>query len=135
MKVSVSYLRSKYSKKEMVRKLEHSSADLIHVDLMDGIFVPTKNFELEEVVDLLKDTSKPIDIHLMVQDPLLYLDSLLKLNPYAITIHVESFHVWESILKIQTHNVKSGLIFKPSTILEEQNPYFDKIDLILVMSV
>ncbi len=93
MKISVSYLRSKLGKEKTIQKLEQSSADYIHVDLMDGKFVPTKNFEIEEVIHLLKNIQKPLDIHLMVETPLLYLDQLLKLNPYAITIHVESLHV------------------------------------------
>ena len=79
MEIAVSYLKSNDSKKKTISKIEKTSADYIHVDLMDGVFVPSKNFDILEVVNLLKDVKKPLDIHLMVIDPLIYLPYLFLL--------------------------------------------------------
>ena len=64
--IAVSYLKSKFSKEETIRNIDNSDADLIHVDLMDGLYVEEKNFTIEEVLNDLKNTTKPLDIHLMV---------------------------------------------------------------------
>ena len=79
MKIAVSYLSSKYNKEETIRLIEETNADYLHVDLMDGGFVPTKNFTILEVVSLLKHHTKPLDIHLMVFDPIIYIHDLAKL--------------------------------------------------------
>ena len=136
MEISVSYLSSKFSKEETIRRVEATNADYIHVDLMDGGFVPNKNFTINEVFDLLKNHQKPLDIHLMVFDPIIYVEELAKLKPKFITFHVEATkNVVKTIEKIKSCNIKVGLAIKPNTDLYELMPYLAFVDLVLIMSV
>lgn len=135
MKVSVSYLSSIFDKKNTIRLIDKSSADFIHVDLMDGKFVPKNNFEIKNVLNDLKDTKKPLDIHLMVLNPKRYIDDLSKLNPEYITIHLESNNIEETIKLIKSKNIKVGISIKPNTDIFYLEPYYNEIDLILVMTV
>ncbi len=136
MKIAVSYLKSKYDNDTTINLLEKTSADYIHVDLMDGIFVPQKNFQLKDIITLLKNRKKPLDIHLMVLDPIKYIDELAKLKPEYITFHLEATkNVLETIEKIKKYNLKVGLTLKPNTDIYELMPYLSIIDLVLIMSV
>lgn len=135
MKVSVSYLSSIFDKKNTIRLIDKSIADFIHVDLMDGKFVPKNNFEIKNVLNDLKDTKKPLDIHLMVLNPKRYIDDLSKLNPEYITIHLESNNIEETIKLIKSKNIKVGISIKPNTDISYLEPYYNEIDLILVMTV
>lgn len=136
MKISVSYLSSYYSKEKTIYLIEKTSADYIHVDLMDGGFVPTKNFTIEEVVKLLKHHDKPLDIHLMTFDPLIYIEDLATLQPDFITFHVEATkEIIKTIEAIKRKNIKVGLTLKPTTDILELMPYLSFIDLVLMMSV
>lgn len=135
MKVSVSYLSSIFDKKNTIRLIDKSSADFIHVDLMDGKFVPKNNFEIKNVLNDLKDTKKPLDIHLMVLNPKRYIDDLSKLNPEYITIHLESNNIEETIKLIKSKNIKVGISIKPNTDISYLEPYYNETDLILVMTV
>ena len=136
MEISVSYLSSKYDKKKTISLIEETTADYIHVDLMDGGFVPEKNFTMAEVSSLLMDHQKPLDIHLMVFDPIIYVDDLAKLHPQYITFHVESTKdIVKTIEAIKSRGIKVGLSLKPHTDLYELMPYLSLIDLVLIMSV
>lgn len=136
MKISVSYLSSYYSKEKTLLKIEESSADYIHVDLMDGGFVPTKNFTIEEVLNLLKKHEKPLDIHLMTFDPIIYIEDLAALNPEYITFHLEATKdIVKTIEAIRRKNIKVGISIKPETSLLELMPYLSFVDLVLIMSV
>lgn len=136
MKIAVSYLSSYYSKEKTISLIENTSADYIHVDLMDGGFVQSKNFTTNEVILLLKEHKKPLDIHLMTFDPILYIDDLVKLNPEYITFHLEATKdVIKTIELIKRHNIKVGLSIKPNTDILELMPYLSLIDLVLIMSV
>lgn len=136
MKISVSYLSSKYSKEDTIRLIEATDADYIHVDLMDGGFVPTKNFTIPEVLSLLEKHIKPLDIHLMVFDPIIYIEELAKLNPKYITFHVEATKdVVKTIEEVRKYGIGVGLSIKPNTNLYELMPYLSLVDLVLIMSV
>lgn len=136
MEVSVSYLSSYYSKEKTIYLIEKSKADYIHVDLMDGGFVPNKNFTINEVLKLLKNHDKPLDIHLMTFDPIIYIDDLSTLNPTYITIHLEATKdIVRTIETIKRKNIKVGISVKPNTDLLELIPYLSFIDLVLIMSV
>lgn len=136
MKISVSYLSSKKSKRETIRLIEETTADYIHVDLMDGGFVPKKNFTMEEVEELLEKHTKPLDIHLMVFDPIIYVSSLAKLNPEFITFHLEATKdIVKTIEAIKMHGIKAGITIRPDTDLYELMPYLSLVDLVLIMSV
>lgn len=136
MKISVSYLNSKYDTKTTIKLIEATTADYIHVDLMDGGFVPHKNFIIKEVLELLENHIKPIDIHLMVFDPIIYIEDLSKLKPDYITFHVEATKdIVKTIEEIKRRGIKVGLSIKPNTNLYELMPYLSLINLVLIMSV
>ena len=136
MKIAVSYLSSKKSKKETIQLIEDTTADYIHVDLMDGGFVSKKNFTTKEVEELLENHTKPLDIHLMVFDPIIYVSSLAKLNPEFITFHLEATKdIVKTIEAIKIQGIKAGITIRPDTDLYELMPYLSLVDLVLIMSV
>lgn len=136
MKIAVSYLSSKKSKKETIQLIEDTTADYIHVDLMDGGFVSKKNFTTKEVEELLENHTKPLDIHLMVFDPIIYVSSLAKLNPEFITFHLEATKdIVKTIEAIKMQGIKAGITIRPDTDLYELMPYLSLVDLVLIMSV
>lgn len=136
MKISVSYLSSMFDKKNTINLIEKSNADLIHVDLMDGKFVPKCNYDLEEVINDLKNVNKPLDIHLMTYNPEVYTKELSILSPEYITFHLESnTNIENTINLIKSYNIKVGISIKPNTSVEELIPYLDLIDLVLIMTV
>lgn len=136
MKISVSYLSSIFDKKSTIRLIDNSNADMIHVDLMDGMFVPKRNFYIEETLEDLKEAKKPLDIHLMVYEPEKYIKDLSALKPEYITFHLESkTDIKETIKLIKSYGIKVGISIKPNTDISYLEPYYNDIDLILVMSV
>ncbi len=136
MQIAVSYLVSNYSKEKTIMKIEATNADYIHVDLMDGGFVPNKNFTIEETLKLLKNHQKPLDIHLMTFDPLIYIKDLATINPEYITFHLEATKdIVKTIELIKSYNIKVGIAIKPNTNILELMPYLALVDLVLIMSV
>ena len=92
--ISVSFLKSIYGREETLKKIDESIADQIHVDLMDGIYTEEKNFEIDEIINSLKEVNKPLDIHLMVNKPEKYIDKLALLHPKTITFHLNTYFSW-----------------------------------------
>lgn len=135
MKIAASFLTSIYDRVKTLELLDESKADYIHVDLCDGNFVEAKNFTKEEIVALLENLKKPLDVHLMAINPLEYVEIFAPLNPKHITIHVELDNVSELIEKIRLQNIKVGLAINPETPVEKLIPYLNIIDLVIVMSV
>ncbi len=135
MKISVSFLKYQNSKAETINKILDTSADYIHVDIMDGLFVSEKNDDLDEFIVLLKNVSKPLDIHLMVLNPKKYIDKLQILKPEFITIPVEILNPLVYIKQIKNYNIKVGLAINPDTDIKILADYLNFIDLVLVMSV
>ena len=136
MKIAVSFIKSKYNEKETIDIINQTSADFLHVDIMDGIFAGTKNYDFEDTLLFTKDNHLPLDIHLMVNNPKEYVEEFLKLNPYNITFHIEAEkNPIKLIDYIHEHDVKCSLAINPETNIKEIIPYLDKIDNVLVMSV
>ena len=136
MQISVSYLSSYYSNEKTIMKLEGTSADYIHVDLMDGGFVESRNFTIDNVLKLLKNHEKPLDIHLMTFDPIIYINDLAVLKPEYITFHLEATKdIVKTIELIKRNNIKVGISIKPATNILELMPYLALVDLVLLMSV
>ena len=135
MKVAVSYLKSIYGKKETIQKINKSSADYIHVDLIDGIFCGEKNYEIQEIMEDLQDVTKPIDIHLMINNPKKEIKCLAKLKPSCITIPVEIPNINEFISLIKSYSIPVGLSINPETSIEKILPFLNSIDIVLVMTV
>lgn len=134
MKISVSYLSSKNIVEDL-RKLNVTNADFIHVDVMDGKFVKNKTLPFKKIRDIHKYTNKRLDVHLMVKKPLKYISDYATLNTEYITVHIENKYVDKALEQIEFYGIKKGLSIKPNTPLEVLEPYLDKVDLILVMSV
>lgn len=134
--ISVSYLKSNCSKEETIKKINASTADYIHVDLMDGLYVSNKNFTIDEVINDLKDSIKPLDIHLMVNNPLNYIDTLAKLNPEIITFHLDSLDNPVDVIElIKDYNIKVGIAINPTDDVSILSDYLEQIDYVLIMSV
>lgn len=134
--IAVSFLTSKLNRKETIKRIDESNADLIHVDLMDGIYVEKNNFVLNEIIEDLSNTKKKLDIHLMVVDPLKYIKELINLNVYMITIHLDGTNnTLEVINFVKNNNVKIGIAINPKEDVSILNDYIDLIDYVLIMSV
>ena len=137
MKIAVSYLKSKEDLESTIKGIDASSADYIHVDLMDGVFVENKNDDLSMHVNALKNASKKLDVHLMMQGQALLrgIETMSLLNPEYITIHSEIEDVEKYIEQIKKKNIKVGLAINPDTYIIKLRPYLREIDKIIVMSV
>lgn len=134
--ISVSFLSIKENLKENLKKLDNTSVDMLHVDIMDGMFVPNKTWNINEVNNLLNETEKPKDIHLMVNDVKKYVDDFKILDPEYITFHYEAIDNVEEMIKyVRSLNIKVGLSIKPDTEVDKIKPYLNYLDLVLVMSV
>lgn len=136
LKISASFLDIKEPKCEEVAKLDSLDIDYLHLDVMDGIFVENETYTYEEFCDIVKYTTKPLDIHLMVSNVKKYIDDFGNLNPAFITFHYEAVSDVSSVINyIQEKGIKVGISIKPSTDVSEIVKYLDYIDLVLVMSV
>lgn len=135
MKVAVSYLKSTLSAEKTIEKITETSADYIHVDLMDGLFVPKKNDDLEYHINLLQNQTKPLDIHLMMIDPIESIKKLQILQPTTITVHLEIPKLKESLELLDTFKIGKGIAVNPETDIEKITPYLKEINEVLLMSV
>ena len=121
---------------EAVRQLTVDGADWIHVDVMDGVFVPNISFGQKMVKDIRPLTSLPLDVHLMIINPERYIKEFAERGADYITIHIEATEkVAEALSLIKKCGKKAGLSIKPATPVEALAPYIEDLDLILVMSV
>ena len=134
MLISTSFLSSLNPAKDL-KKLNDTDTDFIHVDVMDGIFVPGRTMPFKEVRKIYKYTSKRLDVHLMVEEPAKLIKKYATLNAEYITIHVESENVEENLKLIRNYAIKSGIAINPETKVSELVPYLPLVDMILVMSV
>ena len=136
MKVSTSILSIKSNLSDNIKILDKSGTDYIHLDIMDGNFVTNKTWDYNDIKDILKDISTPVDVHLMVSNLDYYIDNFSKLNPNNITFHLEATdNINKYINLIREKNIKVGLAIKPNTDINLIIPYLEYLDLVLVMSV
>lgn len=135
MLVSTSFLSSNNIPRDL-KKLNETDTDYIHVDVMDGKFVPNKTMPFSEMKNIYKYTSKRLDVHLMVNDPTKYINDYATLNTEYITIHEEiDVDIIEMLKLIKSYGIKCGLAIKPDTLVSDLVPYLPLLDLVLVMSV
>lgn len=137
MKIAPSMLSCDFSKmgEELIR-IDKGGADWIHLDVMDGHFVPNITIGSPIVAALRPHSELPFDVHLMIDYPLDYIEQFAKAGADIITFHVEAkSDIQATIDKIKSFGIKPGLVIKPNTPAESAFPYLEDIDLVLVMTV
>ena len=137
IKISPSILSADFSKLgNEIKDLEIAGADLIHIDVMDGHFVPNITIGPEVIYKLRKHTSLPFDVHLMISPVHNFIKNFAEAGADIITIHPEATdNLISSIEKIKSYNKKIGISLNPETSVDEVLPVLNLIDLVLVMSV
>ena len=137
MKISPSILSCDYGKiAEELKDMELAGADYMHIDVMDGHFVPNLTLGAPVIKCIRKATDVPFDVHLMISDPLKYIDDFCDAGADIITFHTEcDSPIGETIDKILSRGVKASLTVKPKTPVEDIFPYLDKLSMVLIMTV
>ncbi len=136
MKISASFLSIEENLKKNVEILDKTSIDYLHLDIMDGEFVENFTYTIDEIIPILKNTTKPKDIHLMVNNVIKYVDDFKVLKPKYITFHLEAVQDPKKIIDyIKNNNINVGVSIKPETSIDLLLPYLPIIDLVLIMSV
>jgi len=121
---------------EEILAVEKAGADWIHVDVMDGNFVPNITMGPAIISSLRKVTRLPFDVHLMIDDPDRYIESFYKAGADVITVHVEaSSHLHRTVDLIKSFGIRAGVSLNPATSLEQVEEIIHYIDLLLIMSV
>lgn len=121
---------------EEVKLAEQAGADLIHIDVMDGSFVPNITIGPLIVEAVKKATDLPLDVHLMIANPEKYIDAFVKAGADIVTVHVEaSQHLHRTVWQIKEYGVKSGVSLNPATPFCSVEEIIKDVDLILIMSV
>ncbi|MDW7998540.1 MAG: ribulose-phosphate 3-epimerase, partial [Thermodesulfovibrio sp.] len=121
---------------EEIKLAEQAGADMIHIDVMDGIFVPNITVGPLVVNAVKKTTTLPLDVHLMIVNPEKYIEDFVKAGADILTVHVESCtHLHKIVWQIKEHGIRAGVSLNPATSINAIEEIINDVDLILVMSV
>ena len=137
IKISPSILAADFSQMgKQVEFIDKCGADMVHCDVMDGMFVPNISFGHDMIKAFRKYTKKPLDVHLMIEKPERYIDNFVDAGADFITIHYEaSPHAHRTLGYIRSKGVKSGIVYNPGTPLDSLKHLIDIVDMVLLMSV
>jgi len=137
IKISPSVLSSDFSRLgEETKMMDSCKADMLHLDVMDGNFVPNITFGAPVIKSIRNCTAMPFDVHLMINKPLRYIENFRDAGADIITFHVESGSpVAQTIERIRATGCAASLSVRPKTDIEEVFPYLDKLAMVLIMTV
>ena len=138
-KIAPSVLAADFANLESaVRDIAANGGDWVHVDVMDGIFVPNISIGIPVVAALRKVTDLPLDVHLMIDRPIRYVEEFVKAGADYLSVHIEAdqpHNILDALDKIHALGCKTGIVLKPKTPAEAAIPYLEKCDLVMVMTV
>ena len=138
-KIAPSILAADFANLERdIRNIEANGSDFVHVDIMDGVFVPNISIGIPVVKAIRPVTQLPLDVHLMIDRPIRYVEAFIKAGADYVTIHIEADqpqYTLEALDKIHALGAKAGIVLKPKTPAEAAIPYLEKCDMVLVMTV
>lgn len=137
IKLAPSILSADFSKlADEISEVDRAGADYIHIDVMDGMFVPSISFGLPVIRSIRKITDKPFDVHLMIEEPVRYVKEFADAGADIITVHAEACkHLNRTVQTIKEEGIKAGVVLNPSTPLSELNYILEYVDMVLLMSV
>ncbi len=119
-----------------IEMINNSEADWFHIDIMDGMFVPNISFGMPVLAAIQKHAKKPLDVHLMIEQPDRYIEEFVNLGAEFITVHYEACpHLHRSIQLIKSFGIKAGVVLNPHTPVDVLKDIVTEIDMALLMSV
>ena len=137
LKIAPSILTSDFTRLgETIDMLNSSQCDYIHLDVMDGVFVPNISFGFPVIRNIVKRAEKPLDVHLMIVDPDRYVSVLRDASPEYVTVHYEACtHLHRSLQNIRANGMKAGVVLNPHTPVSSLEYIAEYCDMIVLMSV
>lgn len=137
LKLAPSILAADFSKLgDEIKAVADAGAHYIHIDVMDGAFVPSISFGMPVIESVRKVTNTEFDVHLMVQEPVRYIEDFVNAGADMITVHAEACtHLDSTLMKIKSYGKKAGIVLNPATPLSVLEYELDKVDMVLLMTV